>query len=437
MFFVLLPTQLGKHFWPNLSIVSGIRIDYLSPTLYVTDVLLILLFASFLFRYFRSVKDTNGIRNAIAKSGKKNIFLILILVVFISSNVLFATRPLLTVYGYIKLSEFILLTFYIAKTIKSRSQFISLSVLFTIGLLFESVLAILQYINQGSLNGIFYFFGERSFTGVTPGIANASINGALVLRPYATFPHPNVLAAYLLVGLVLVWNYIVKNKGMYMQVLGGVTLFIGSIALLLTFGRVVILLWAFLVVFVLINSFRGKFTSARTKIFVSFFLCVCVLGMFLLPVTREVINRLDQTSLSDESVTERVELLTASWKMIQMHPFTGVGLDNFIPSLAPIQKPMPLGLYLQPVHNIFVLILAETGIIGFVLFLWIFVRTIIRVNNQPIEIRAILFLLISIIVITGMFDHYWLTLQQGQLLFAVIIGFCWSTQSNKKSTTSP
>src|SRR5580700_6749474 len=49
-FFLLLPTQLGKHFWPDFSIVSGIRIDYLSPTIYFTDILLILLFVAFLLR---------------------------------------------------------------------------------------------------------------------------------------------------------------------------------------------------------------------------------------------------------------------------------------------------------------------------------------------------------------------------------------------------
>src|SRR5476649_2203358 len=37
----LLPTQLGIHFWPNFSLLLGIRVDYLSPTLYVTDVVIL------------------------------------------------------------------------------------------------------------------------------------------------------------------------------------------------------------------------------------------------------------------------------------------------------------------------------------------------------------------------------------------------------------
>ena len=40
---LLLPSQLGKHFWFDFSQVLGLRIDYLAPTLYLTDVLVIFL----------------------------------------------------------------------------------------------------------------------------------------------------------------------------------------------------------------------------------------------------------------------------------------------------------------------------------------------------------------------------------------------------------
>lgn len=52
----LLPTQLGKHFWPEWSLVNGIRVDYLSPTIYVTDILIIALFILTIFSKAQSVK---------------------------------------------------------------------------------------------------------------------------------------------------------------------------------------------------------------------------------------------------------------------------------------------------------------------------------------------------------------------------------------------
>ena len=36
-----LPSQLGLHFWPSFSRAAGIRLDYLSPTLYFVDLLLL------------------------------------------------------------------------------------------------------------------------------------------------------------------------------------------------------------------------------------------------------------------------------------------------------------------------------------------------------------------------------------------------------------
>src|ERR1035437_3777462 len=41
---LFLPTQFGKHFWPNFSFVFGLRLDYLSPTIYLTDVFIVLIF---------------------------------------------------------------------------------------------------------------------------------------------------------------------------------------------------------------------------------------------------------------------------------------------------------------------------------------------------------------------------------------------------------
>ncbi|HSX09267.1 MAG TPA: hypothetical protein VLF93_03880, partial [Candidatus Saccharimonadales bacterium] len=93
---------------------------------------------------------------------------------------------------------------------------------------------------------------------------------------------------------------------------------------------------------------------------------------------------------------------------------------------APLQKPMPLGLYLQPVHNIFVLVATETGLIGLALFVWLLIATTIRIRRLEKGMRLPFVVLFLIIVATGSFDHYWLTLQQGQLLFAVILGLSWA-----------
>jgi O-antigen ligase len=412
----LLPTQLGKHFWPNFSSVSGIRIDYLSPTFYTTDLIPLLLFICFVIRWCKTQN-----KSKIQLKNKK--FLLLVVVfLFLVCNIIFSSRPLLSIYGFIKFLELGFFAWYVAKTIHYRFQLLHISVLFACSALFESALAILQYLNQASLNGVFYFFGERAFTGTTPGIANASINGELILRPYATFPHPNVLAGYLLITMVLLWSFLLTGNSRWMKILGALSLLISSIALLLTFSRIAILIWGGLILFVLIKKiFKSlKTRKVRLLFFVVVFLCLLLLSM--LPISHEVFSRFAQTSLYEESVTERTELLSASWILIQQHLLLGVGIDNFIPALAPLQKPLPLNLYLQPVHTIFVLIAVETGIIGFGLFIWLLITIFLKLRKAEAGVKEPFFVLFLIILVTGLFDHYWITLQQGQLLFATVIG---------------
>jgi hypothetical protein len=43
IFLLLLPAQLGKHFFPNFAFISGVPIDYLAPALFLTDIIAVLL----------------------------------------------------------------------------------------------------------------------------------------------------------------------------------------------------------------------------------------------------------------------------------------------------------------------------------------------------------------------------------------------------------
>ena len=102
-----------------------------------------------------------------------------------------------------------------------------------LGNLASSFLAWGQVFKGGSLGGIFWWLGERSFNLATPGITLAQVGDHLLLRPYATFSHPNSLAGFLLVSLLLLWGAreSFKNKGFFKLAL----LFLG-LTLFLTFS---------------------------------------------------------------------------------------------------------------------------------------------------------------------------------------------------------
>ncbi len=413
---LFLPTQLGKHFWPSFAFLEGIKIDYLSPTLYLTDI-------STLFLFFLSLTSIRKrfIFSAISQP-KIIIFLgFILLLLFVS---LISLSPQEVIYGLIKLLEMIFFAIVCAKYIQNKKSFTKVVYLFSIGVLIESGLAIGQSIHQSSLGGWWYFLGERTFTAQTLGIANAAIHGILLLRPYGTFSHPNVLAGYLVISLCLIASWVVLNfrrlnlaKRIYFLLL----FLSGICALILSLSRVAIT--AFVIVGVLFLLFNRAIVHKNRFHLLFFILLFILVVLFISPLG----YRFLQLSLTDETYTLRRTLALESLQIFWLHPLLGVGLQNFLPALIKLHPDTPLS-FLQPVHNIYLLTLSQTGIIGAIYFLSFLFKTYSLLlkkikHNAPRSMISLT--LLSLVLFIGLFDHYFLTLQQGQLLFAFILGLSW------------
>lgn len=412
---LFLPTQLGKHFWPDFAIISGIRVDYLSPTVYVTDIFVGLLFLIWLVNTVRNPQFT-------VQNDKQKFIIVFVILLLLLLNIFLSQNYLNGFYHLLKFLEFSFVAYYVALTVVRLDQVKKIFLFLSIGVIGQSLLAVAQFIKQGSLGGVFYLFGERLFTAATPGIANASINGELLLRPYGTFPHPNVLAGFLLLSMTGLLFTFAWTKGRERMV-WTLALLSGSGALLLTMSRLTFLLWLILLVVIFLRQVSVSFVKPV------FGLGFVILIVFLLAQT-PFGTRLIQTNLAEEAVVQRTELIRSSVEMVAQQPLVGVGFGNFLPVLATVTNPLPLNLYLQPVHNIFLLVLAETGIIGLIFFLWFLTNTYKRLfqkvkKGQGIPYR-IFIVLLSLLLVLGSFDHYFVTLQQGQLLLALILGLCWT-----------
>lgn len=464
---LFIPTQFGRHFWPHFSYISGIRIDYLSPTIYFTDLLIVGLFGCWVYKTI-SLFNKSKIRKNIS-----NYLKFVVLVLFLLIGILFSSSPMAGLWGLLKLLEFLFLGFYIAKQINIKKEWGKIIAIFSIGIVMESFLAIAQYLNHGSIGAVFYFFGERAFSSQTPGIANASLNGELVLRPYGTFSHPNVLAGYLVIGMILIISNIIHSTSLGFRLQGPdsrrqeyqmtkikmavflLSLILGTIALILTMSRVAIVAWILIIIFwsykflirnlkFSINAdligikskklnFKNLFKSGNLKMKIIFFVVIGVILtiIFLSPIRYRFAN----INLYDESLTVRLMLTQSSLIMIKDHLIFGVGLNNFLINLPSYLLSWSNSFFqmIQPVHNIFLLVFAETGIVGFTFFSWFALSTIKRVKNQEPRIKNknymihdSLFTILVLIFILGFFDHYFLTLQQGQLLITFVFGVCWS-----------
>lgn len=350
--------------------VMGRRIDYLSPTIYLTDILVV-------FTLLFWIREKPVIR--ISK------YFVLI-PLYIAINIWFAKSQPIAFIAWIKVVEYALLGVYIVQT-KPKREIIIIG--FAIGVLYSSIIAIAQFYFQHSLGGIFWWLGERTFFISTPGISRLSwcvFQCKELLRAYATFSHPNVLGGFLAVTLTLLVGQIGRKKWIVLPIL------LGIVALLLSFSRS-----AWLVAVIGLGCMY--YTFVNKKIFFVVLLCL-IIGIFIALFPKN----------TDESFVKRIELNWAAIEMWKRSPVFGVGLGNFILHL-PDTDVSRQGNYLQPVHNIYLLLLSETGISGVIGVIWV-----IWVIRRKISLKVPFLMLLFL----GFVDHYPVTLLQGQLLFTVL-----------------
>lgn len=339
-------------------------------------------------------------------------------------GVINSENPKAGLYGILKITEYLYLGIYIITSFENLSKKYILSILF-FGVIFESALSFLQVFKNGSLNGIFYFLGERFFNSQTPGIANASVNGQLLLRPYATFSHPNALAGYLIFAMTFIATY---KKHVSLKILF-LTILIGSMTLLLTLSRIAILIWTAYLMFLFYLPFLKKYKkSVSSKSFTTGLLSVVLLIIltFYFFQNTPLAQRFTKTKIAEESFVQREYLINQSLNMFNKNPVFGAGINNYYNNL---EKSKEKTLFIQPVHNIFLLALSQTGLIGFVYFLFIFYKALKSpfVKNQKINS----FFLTLLLIILGMSDHYFLTVQQGQIMFVLILSHAFSVKIRK------
>jgi O-antigen ligase len=401
---LLLPFQLGKHFWPNWSYVLGLRVDYFSPVVYLTD---ILVFVLLLLWFIEEIKKAFSVKKN-KKQNKQSLFLLGTVFLFLIINVLSALNPGAGFLKLFKITELFFLGWYISKH-DYQLSFTYFPLAFAV--IYSSLISIIQFLNQSSLGGFFWWLGERTFSLSTPGIAKAIFNGHLLLRPYGTFSHPNALAGFILVILIMFIGWQPKNiMAKYIKIS---SYLLGGITLLLSFSRSVWVL-GILIIFYLIFK---KIYKKRVQLFLIgfLFLSISVSLFFLLP-----------RFSTNEAFFQRSQLIKSAFLMISSYPLAGVGLNNFIVRLPDYWSLVGFTYWLQPVHNLYLLITAETGFTGIVIFIWFLILTYRKLFNHLFPFSLALTLGLGAILFLSLNDHYWLTLQQNQLLLAVVFGLSWS-----------
>ncbi|HWA64682.1 MAG TPA: hypothetical protein VG866_02450 [Candidatus Paceibacterota bacterium] len=389
-------------------------VEWQAVSVYLTDVL----FAGLLIFWLQS--------------GKKFVFeladwLLVGVLAVAAASVFYAIDRNVALFQWLKLAEGAALFWYVKNYAVERFGLARTFEVIFYGGLFQAVIAIGQFTAQRSLG--FQFAGESVLSPALTGIAAFIVHGEKIIRAYGTTPHPNVLAAYLFVALYAFYQrYLyerMENARMFprwkeVALLGayGITLF----GFFLTFSRTLIGLWfgLFLLrapIVLMARHLRNAINIPANRCRLAGILITgaAVIGLFLTLYWPYVINRASISS-GDEAIQLRV-LYNQEAVKGSIHWF-GVGIGNFVPWLMRQDVRLPLGEY-QPVHNIYLLLYSEIGLIGAILFgtflAALCVQWCLRTEFKKLY-HLSLGLVFAGLLAAGLFDHFLLTIQAGRLL---------------------
>jgi hypothetical protein len=279
----------------------------------------------------------------------------------------------------------------------------------------QSIIGITQVFIQHSIG--LSLLRESLVSPSIPGVAKLVFHGKHYIRAYGLFPHPNILGGYLIFSIILTLLYIrmfhvehntpspyqgegaplrrsfseasrradeVNDVPPVSPAGGRVTtwvkviyfsLIVQSMCLFLTFSKSAILGLAIALLYLYVPRLtRGNqivprgtiwfftgWNKSRTKIIVLAFLCIIA---FIYIANQDLRANLVQ------SYAERGVYLNVSRGTISANPIIGVGIGQFVWNMQRY-SPVPLETWqFQPVHNVFLLIWSELGLIGLILFIY-------------------------------------------------------------------
>jgi len=408
---------------------SGWRFnEWQSISIYATDILLIVLVLFWI--YNSKFNPPVGGQNL-----KIYEYFLIIFLIISAVSITNSINPTVSWFQWIKLFEFSVFYWYLSRYAFARFGLINSLFAVMVGGIFQAIIAIIQFVKQSSL-GLRYL-GESVINLDLAGIASFYTSaGEKVIRAYGTTPHPNVLATCLFFAMfsfyfIYLYYRLHSKHTPFFDTWDRATLgFYGVIlfAFFTTFSRVVIFIWfvSFCLRSVVVRAFKHyRITfgteKGRKRIIAILLVNLAVIVLFSSLYLNEIVSR-SSISGEDQAVTLRAfytdQVLKSDFNWL------GVGMGNFVGWLME-KEPFLLHYAYQPVHNIYLLVYSETGIIGltaFLLFLTFLIKDFITKTRLRRSYDLSMLFFFCALLFIGFFDHLFWTLQQGRLIFWSSLG---------------
>ena len=306
--------------------------------------------------------------------------------------------------------------------------------------MFESAVCITQYFIQDEIG--LKIFGERNpkmfpfanpehSLGFLTDLLGFRQNSSFLYRVSGTFLHPNILGGFLLCSILATYYLFLLTKRTIHRIGLSCMVLLQFFALYLSFSRAALLATLFSTGIWLYLQWRASKKSKSWKIILGVVCCSACLGSCLLyPQLRARGGILNTNANSLGADTERIIYMKVAAKMIEEHPFLGVGYNNFQIHGHRMQAQFPNNYLHSKVHNIYLLVTSEAGLIGGGIFL-LYIGSLLRASwrglrkitfLEEFQAKAFLASLFLGLLLIGACDFYFLESPQGSIPFFGIAG---------------
>ena len=275
-----------------------------------------------------------------------------------------STDKLFAAFDLFALGTSILIFIYTASEIRERRELRLVLGLLIFSAALQGAIALAQYL-AGSTLGLDFFGAAPKLYGYA-GLEVVSRVGGLI-------GHPNNLALFFDLMLPLSLSLLFCSMGKRTRFLLAVAVVLQLVGLSVTFSRGGIIGSGLGILALAVFHGARRFGLIRA-------FCMTMAGALLLAAILTVVPNPIEKSLtrSERTVHGRVLLTDIAFAMIGQHPLFGVGLNNFTHASRQYDftREQIVSAWNSPVHNLFLFIAGEIGLVGLICFVIFFLQAL-------------------------------------------------------------
>lgn len=272
----------------------------------------------------------------------------ILLIIWSAMSVYNSSHLRLSLFELLRMTKLYLLSRVIASNVKSKEDIQDVVIALAIGLVVQGVLCMLQYVVGTDLGlGLFTVGDLRRVSG--------------------TVGWPNTLGAYAATTLSVTLALSIYSARGRPRIPIWAACMAGLFSLLLSFSRGAWISLLAGVAVILFGGWRARGLGSRSFRRFSFIALSAAMAGALF--TSSIAARLAEVHLGMDVIVDRMQLNRVAINMIGAHPLLGVGINTFVDTMKQYDTTGVTYYFPQPVHNVFLLVAAETGLVGLGLFL--------------------------------------------------------------------